>query len=85
MADTEMLTEARVILRRARDELSAIRSRVPGLEDAMRWRSRAAEEFLEALADWARSLQRVDEELDRWDAALAAAQARASGTTGAIG
>lgn len=85
MADTEMLTEARVILGRARDELSAIRSRAPGLEDAMRWRSRAAEGFLDALGDWVRSLQRVDDELDRWDATLAAAQAHAAGAKDVTG
>lgn len=84
MADSEMLTEARAILSRARDELSLIRERVPGLEAAMRWRSRAAEEFVEALADWTRSLQRIDDELDRWDVSLVAAleRARAAGMTG---
>ena len=80
-----MLTEARAILLRARDELGAIRSRVPALEAATRWRSRAADEFADALGEWTRSLRRIDDELDRWEAALAAAQARAAGSTGASG
>ncbi|WP_425839138.1 hypothetical protein [Microbacterium sp. PA5] len=85
MTDSEMLTEARAILLRTRDELGAIRSRVPGLEAATRWRSRAADEFADALGEWTRSLRRIDDELDRWEAALAAAQARAAGSTGASG
>jgi|GEM_PF-1621621 len=75
MGDLEAMDDARAALRRAADGLAAIRAQVPGLTAAMRWRSAAADAFVEALADWTRLLARIDGEIDRWDDLLARRQA----------
>lgn len=75
MGDLEAVDDARAALRRAADGLEAIRALVPGLTAAMTWRSRAADAFVEALADWTRLLERIDGELVRWDDLLARRQA----------
>ena len=76
MADLEAMRDARELIARAHETLRQIRVRVPGLASAMRWRSRAAEEFGEALAEWAELLQQLDGEIERWDAVLARRQAQ---------
>lgn len=85
MGEGEAMADARAMLARSADALEAIRAQVPGLTAAMSWRSRAADAFVEALADWARLLERIDGELVRWDDLLArrqehAATARAAGS-----
>jgi hypothetical protein len=76
MADLEGLHDTRALLGRALETLGRIRMRVPGLASAMSWRSRAADEFGDALAEWSALLQRIDHDIERWDGVLAGREAR---------
>jgi hypothetical protein len=58
------------MLERARTVLEEVRSRVPGLAEAIDWRSPAATEFRDALGDWAVHVDSIVGQLRRWDAEL---------------
>ncbi|CAN7453520.1 hypothetical protein LJR045_003020 [Microbacterium sp. LjRoot45] len=72
MADESALVEARELLARAHDELATLHARAPAVAAAVSWRSPSAAEFADAFAEWVALLSRVDEEVRRWDAVLAA-------------
>jgi hypothetical protein len=63
------------MLERARAMLEEVRSRVPGLAEAIDWRSPAATEFRDALGDWAIHVDSIVGQLGRWDAELVRAHA----------
>lgn len=67
MTDPHAVDDARALLGRARAALGDIRARAPALTAQLAWRSRAAEEFTDALADWVALLERIGAEIDRWE------------------
>ena len=81
MDDLDAIGDARALLARAESVLRGLRARVPGLASAMSWRSRAAEEFREALGEWEDVLGRVSGEIEAWDAGLARQESLAGGAS----
>ncbi|MCT9819536.1 WXG100 family type VII secretion target [Microbacterium sp. W1N] len=63
-ADAAAFAHAGRQLAAARGEAEDLRAAARALAEATAWRSRAAEAYREALADWARELARVAAHLD---------------------
>jgi len=64
------------MIRSAQEDLAVIRQRARVLSGEMAWRSRAADLFRRALADWCALLARMDADLAGWDDELAGLQWR---------
>ena len=74
MSDPDALSDARSVLRRVVSTVEGVRLRVPGLASEMAWSSRSATPFTEALGAWAADLDRLCDQLARWEQQLERAE-----------